>query len=113
MATHYATFKNGDIHTKILISKQQLILENLTYYQINPETYHFFLLVGYGNYLVSIFKYINENIRNKRNGRKIKGCTYKITNISPATYSRVPKLVLYQYLDIEPLPNGRIGKITD
>ena len=44
---------------------------------------------------------------------RIKGYTYKINNISPATYSRVPKLVLYQCLDIELLPYGRIGKTSN
>ena len=38
MATHYATLKNEGVPTKILISKQQLILQYLTWYQINPWT---------------------------------------------------------------------------
>ena len=71
------------------------------------------MLVGYGNYLTSIFKNIYENIRNKRKMvEKLRGVPTKLP-ISPATYSRVSKLVLYQYLDIELLPYGRIGEISN
>ena len=41
---------------------------------------------------------INENFKNDRNNiRKIKGCKYEITNISPAMCSSVSNLVLNQY----------------
>ena len=56
---------------------------------------------------------IHENMRNDRKVVKTKGYTYKITNISAADYSRVPKLVLYQCLDIVLLPLDRIGKIPN
>ena len=37
---------------------------------------------------------INENIRNKRKLlENLKGCTYNITNMSAANYSKLPKLV--------------------
>ena len=37
---------------------------------------------------------INENIRNKRKMLEIlKGCTYNITHMSAAKYSKLPKLV--------------------
>ena len=37
---------------------------------------------------------INENIRNKRQmSENLKGCTYNITHISAANYSKLPKLV--------------------
>ena len=37
---------------------------------------------------------INENIRNKKKMlENLKGCTYNITHMSPANYSRLPKLV--------------------
>ena len=49
----------------------------------------------------------------EKNGRKIQGCTCKNTNIPYASCSRVPTLVLYQCLDIELLPYGRIGKISN
>ena len=45
---------------------------------------------------------INENFRNdrKKNQRKNKECTYKITNISPAICSSVSNMVSNQCLDI-------------
>ena len=66
--------------------------------------------------IIILYQYsiiLMKTLEISENGRKIKGCTYKITNISPATYSIVPKLVLYQYLDIQLLPYGRIGKISN
>ena len=51
---------------------------------------------------------INENFRNERkNQRKNKGCTYKITNISPAVCSSVSNLVPNQCLDIILLLQGQ------
>ena len=48
---------------------------------------------------------INENFCNeKKNLRKIKGCTYKMTNISPTMCSSVSNLVPIQCLDIVLLP---------
>ena len=48
---------------------------------------------------------IDENFTNERtNLRKVKGCTYKITNISPAMWPSVSILVPIQCLDIILLP---------
>ena len=65
----------------------------------------FYPVVLYENDLISIFININENFRNERqNLRKIKGCTYKITNISAALSPSVSNLVPNQCLDIVLLP---------
>ena len=63
-------------------------------------------VVLYENCLISIFMNINENFSNerKKNLRKIKGCTYKITNVSPTMCSSVSNLVPIQCLDIVLLP---------
>ena len=51
-------------------------------------------VVLYENYLICIFMNINEKFCNQRkNLRKIKGCTYKMTNISPTMCSSVSNLV--------------------
>ena len=51
-------------------------------------------VVLYENYLICIFMNINENFCNERkNLRKIKGCTYNMTNISPTMCSSVSNLV--------------------
>ena len=48
---------------------------------------------------------INENFCNERkNLRKIKGCTYKMTNISPIICSSESNQVPIQCLDIVLLP---------
>ena len=61
----------------------------------------FYPVVLYENYLICIFMIINENFCNERkNLRKIKGCTYKMTNISPIMCSSVSNLVPIQCLDI-------------
>ena len=61
--------------------------------------------VLYENYLICIFMNINENFCNERkNLPKIKGCTYKKTNISPTMCFSVSNLVPIQYLDIVLLP---------
>ena len=40
---------------------------------------------------------INENIKNKRKMLKnLKGCTYDITHMSAANYSKLPNLVPYE-----------------
>ena len=57
------------------------------------------------NYLICIFVNINENFCNERkNLRKIKGCTYKMTNISPTMCFSVSNLVPIQCLHIVLLP---------
>ena len=59
----------------------------------------------YENYLICIFMNIYENFCNERkNLRKIKGCTYKMTNISPTMCSSVSNLVPIKCLDIVLLP---------
>ena len=62
-------------------------------------------VVLYENYLICIFMNINENFCNERkNLRKIKGCTYKMTNISPTMCFSVSNLVQIQSLNIVLLP---------
>ena len=57
-------------------------------------------VVLYENYLISIFMNINENLSNDRKKlRKIKGCKYKMTNVSPTMCSSVSNLVPIQCLD--------------
>ena len=57
------------------------------------------------NYLICIFMNIDENFCNERkNLRKIKGCIYKMRNISPTMCSSVSNLVPIQCLDIVFLP---------
>ena len=103
MASYYETLKG--VRTKILISQQQLILEYLTWYHINSSAYQFYLMDGYTNYLICIFINIKENFRNERNIlRRIKGCTYKITNGLPAMCSSVSNLMPNQCLNIVLLP---------
>ena len=51
-------------------------------------------VVLFENYLICIFMNINENFCNERKDFvKIKGCTYKMTNISPTMCSSVSNLV--------------------
>ena len=51
-------------------------------------------VVLYENYLICIFMNINENFCNERkNLRKNKECTYKMTNTSPTMCSSVSNLV--------------------
>ena len=51
-------------------------------------------VVLYENYLICVFMNINENFCNERkHRRKIKRCTYKMTNISPTMCSSVSNLV--------------------
>ena len=51
-------------------------------------------VVLYENYLNCIFMNINENFCNERKDlRKIKGCTYKMTNVSPTMCSSVLNLL--------------------
>ena len=62
-------------------------------------------VVLYENYLICIFMNINEQFCNKRKSlRKIKGCTYKMTNISPTMCSSVSNLEPIECLDIVLLP---------
>ena len=49
----------------------------------------------YGTYLICMFMNINENFSNERKNlsiKIIKGCTYKITNVSPTICSSVSNL---------------------
>ena len=70
---------------------------------------YFHPVVLYENYVICIFMNINENFSNERkNLRKNKGCTYKITNVSPTMCSSVSNLVPIQCLDIVLLPLGII-----
>ena len=51
-------------------------------------------VVLYENYLICIFMNINENFcYERKNLRKIKGRTYKMTNVSPTMCSSVSNLV--------------------
>ena len=93
MATRYATFKCTYKNTHISAATHPRML-NLVPNQSLDQLY---LLVGYANYFISIFMNTNENNRNKRKMVEKLGMYYKITNISSASYSRVPKLVLYQF----------------
>ena len=62
-------------------------------------------VVLYENYLICIFMNINENFYNERkNLRKITGCTYKKTNVTPTMCPSVSNLVPIQCLDILLLP---------
>ena len=57
----------------------------------------FHQMVLYENYLICIFMNIDENFCNERmNLRKIKWCTYKMTNVSPTMCSSVSNLVPIQ-----------------
>ena len=69
----------------------------------------FYPVVLYVNDLICIFMNINENFCIKRKSlRKIKGCTYKMTNVSPTMCSSVSNLVPIQCLDIVLLSFGII-----
>ena len=71
MATHYAILKNGSVPTNILISQQYLILEYYTWYQIKAETFVFYSLIRYANYLICILMDIYEINRNERKDQEI------------------------------------------
>ena len=72
---------------------------------VNHFDKFFHPVVLYENYLICIFMNIKENFCNERkNLRKIKGCTYKMTNISPIMRSSVSNLVPIQCFDIVLLP---------
>ena len=76
------------------LPKCQLLtfLDYQTCYQIKVETLHFNPVVWYTNDLIWIFKNINENIKNKRKMLEtFNGCTYNITHMSDANYSKLPK----------------------
>ena len=62
-------------------------------------------VVLYLNHLICIFMNVNENLSNERKYlRKIKGCTYRVTNVSPTMCSSVSNIVPIQCLDIVLLP---------
>ena len=70
-------------------------LDYQTCYQIKAETIHFNPIERYTHCLICIFMNINENKSNKRKMlENLKGCTYNITHMSAANYSKPPKLVL-------------------
>ena len=82
------------VRTKLPKCQLLTIINYQTCYQIKVETLHFNPIVLYTNYLICIFININENIRNKRKMlENLKGCTYNITHLSAANYSRLPKMV--------------------
>ena len=65
----------------------------------------FHQVVLYENDLICIFMNINENFCIERKYlRKIKGCAYKMTNVSPTMCSSASNLVPIQCLDIVLLP---------
>ena len=56
-----------------------------------------YAMIGYANHFMNIFLNINLHSRKERkNGNKIKGCTYKITHIVAANISRLPHLVPFK-----------------
>ena len=57
------------------------------------------------NYLICIFMNINETfVMKEKKIRKIKGCSYKMTKVSPTMCSSESDLVPIQCLDIVLLP---------
>ena len=91
IATPYIILENGGGPTKSIHSRSSLIVEHLNWCQIKALTHVFFPVVRYVNHLISIFMNVNENFRNERkNHRKIKEFTYKITN----SFNLTPMLVL-------------------
>ena len=104
MATNYATLKNG-------VYVQKSHLSAATHHRVLnlvpnlPLDIPVLFRDEYANDLISIFMNINENFRDERkNLRKIKGCTYKITNGLPVTCYSVSNLMPNQCLDIVLLP---------
>ena len=54
----------------------------------------FYAMIGYANHFMIILLNINLNVRKeKRNGNKLRGCTYKFTHIVAANIPRLPHLV--------------------
>ena len=60
--------------------RQPLLVPN------NAKSLHFYQIVHLTNFLTFSLIDINQNIRNKRILEKLKGCTYKITHMSVASY---------------------------
>ena len=95
----------GDIPTKLLKS-QQLIANMVPTYSM---TQLFISTVICSSCLIYVFMKININIRTKRKiAQKIKGYTYKITNIPAANCPRVANIMLNLSLCITDLPCGKI-----
>ena len=54
----------------------------------------FYAMIGYANHFIIILLNINLNVRKERKMViKLRGCTYKITQIVAANISRLPNLV--------------------
>ena len=54
----------------------------------------FYAMIGYANHFMIMFLNINLYVRNERQMEiKLKGCTYKITDILAANILRLPHLV--------------------
>ena len=62
--------KVGDASKIFLIFQLVTVLESQTWYQPNTKIPNFYPLIRYANYLIIIFIYINENIRNYRKSLK-------------------------------------------
>ena len=58
--------KSRDVPRKFLIIQLVIALENQTWYQTDAKIQTFYLLIRYANYLIIVFMYIYENIRNER-----------------------------------------------
>ena len=59
--------ENGGRPIKSIIFRVQLILEDLTWYQIEAKTHTFLSMVRYVSYLICIFINININLKNDVN----------------------------------------------
>ena len=82
--------------TKLLLLHLLIIVVNQTLYQMNAMRQAFYSVV-YADYLICMFMNINGNTRSERKiTEKLRGYSYKITQISTAKYPRVVHLVSYQ-----------------
>ena len=78
------------------------------------EIVFFISTVIFFSCLIYIFMKININITTKRKiAKKIKGYTYKITNIAAANCPRVAKIILYLSICIVVLPCGKIYELSN
>ena len=99
----------GDIPSKLLVSQQLIALKLQTWCQLIAMTQPFISTVICSSCLIYIFMKININIRTKKkNAKKIKGYTYKITNITAANCPKVANIILNLSLCITNLPSGKI-----
>ena len=77
--------------------------------QLIAMTQPFIATVICSSCLIYIFMKININIRTKKKmTEKIKGYTYKITNIATANCPRVANIMLNSSLCLTVLPSGKI-----